>query len=460
VYELFPPTGEADDFFVTPTPDAVRPAPDVRTWAETYVVRPGDSLGRIAGLFGVGPQAILAANGLGNPNILYAGQILTIPAQRVDPPGPSNKILPDSEVIYGPASSLFDLPSYVGLWDSYLRAYAEDVEGRLLSGPVIVQLVAQRYAVNPRLLLALLEYQSGWVTGRWVDDGTVYYPLGFVQAGNEGLFQQLSIAADKLNAGYYLWRAGWNGPFLLADGTSVLPGSGINAGTAAVQHFFAQTNGSANWRHAVGDEGFPRFFASLFGVPFHRAVEPLVPADLEQPELRLPFETGTEWSFTSGPHSAWGVGAAWAALDFAPPGNALGCIPSEEWVLAMADGLILRSDLGEVVQDLDGDGYEQTGWVLLYMHIESRDRVPFGEFVRAGDRIGHPSCEGGLSTGTHVHVARRYNGEWIPADGGLPFVMDGWVSSGAGIEYDGWMTRGDVVLEACGCRAEGNQIWR
>ncbi len=133
---------------------------------------------------------------------------------------------------------------------------------------------------------------------------------------------------------------------------------------------------------------------------------------------------------------------------------------SNEWVVAAADGLILRADQGEVIEDLDGDGFEQTGWVILYMHVESRDRVSAGAYVQAGDRLGHPSCEGGVSNGTHLHLARKYNGEWIPADGSLPFVMDGWVSAGTGAEYDGTMTRGGVSLEACSCRNDGNQISR
>jgi murein DD-endopeptidase MepM/ murein hydrolase activator NlpD len=126
----------------------------------------------------------------------------------------------------------------------------------------------------------------------------------------------------------------------------------------------------------------------------------------------------------------------------------------------MADGLIVRADEGEVIQDLDGDGLEQTGWALLYMHVESRDRVAPGTFVRTGERIGHPSCEGGVSNGTHVHVARKYNGEWIPADGDLPFVLDGWISAGLGFEYEGTLSRDGVVLEACACRNPGNQVSR
>jgi LasA protease len=113
-----------------------------------------------------------------------------------------------------------------------------------------------------------------------------------------------------------------------------------------------------------------------------------------------------------------------------------------------------------VMQDLDGDGLEQTGWTVLYMHIESRNRVQPGTYVRAGERIGHASCEGGISTGTHLHLARRYNGEWIPADGPLPFTLDGWVSKGTGSEYNGILTKNGVVIEAWEGRREENQISR
>jgi murein DD-endopeptidase MepM/ murein hydrolase activator NlpD len=135
-------------------------------------------------------------------------------------------------------------------------------------------------------------------------------------------------------------------------------------------------------------------------------------------------------------------------------------VSSDAWVVAVTDGVILRSEYGEVVEDLDGDGYEQTGWTVLYMHIESRDRVSVGDRVKAGDRIGHPSCEGGVSNGTHVHLARRYNGEWISADGSLPYNLEGWISKGNGKEYDGWLVRGNETIEAWNTRRDENQIHR
>jgi murein DD-endopeptidase MepM/ murein hydrolase activator NlpD len=97
---------------------------------------------------------------------------------------------------------------------------------------------------------------------------------------------------------------------------------------------------------------------------------------------------------------------------------------------------------------MDGDGYEQTGWTLLYLHIATKDRVPEGTWVEVGDRIGHPSCEGGRSTGTHVHIARRYNGEWVPADGPLPFQLSGWTARASSVIYKGWLMRGTEIIYA------------
>jgi murein DD-endopeptidase MepM/ murein hydrolase activator NlpD len=165
-----------------------------------------------------------------------------------------------------------------------------------------------------------------------------------------------------------------------------------------------------------------------------------------QPQFTLPFEPGVLWSLTGGPHAAWEQESALAALDFAPGMDAPGCLETDAWVVAVAPGLIIRSSGGYVILDLDGDGHESTGWIVLYMHIATKQRVPAGTWVDAGDHIGHPSCEGGMATGTHLHIARKYNGEWVGAGGALPFVLSGWMAHQGEAPYYGWLSKGDKIV--------------
>jgi murein DD-endopeptidase MepM/ murein hydrolase activator NlpD len=403
---------------------------------------------------------LVAANAIANPDLVPVGQLLTIPPPALSAPGPPFKIIPDSELVYGPYSAYVDYPALVESRGGFLANYSEDVEGSMTSGIDIIRRVAADYSVNPLLLIALLEYQSGWVNQSEPAQEKQTYPMGLTNPERDGLYSQLAWAANELNRGFYLWRVNALGSLVLPDGAVIPLDPTINAGTAGVQHFLATLYGEADWRRAVSAPGVFATYSSLFGYPFNLAVDPLVPENLQQPVLHLPFEPGHAWSFTGGPHGGWGSGSAWAALDFAPADDTLGCVASDEWVTAVAEGTIVRSENGSVVQDLDGDGLEQTGWTILYLHIESRGRVEEGTMVKTGDRIGHPSCEGGVSSGTHLHLARRYNGEWIPADQDVPFVMDGWVSSGAGAEYDGYLTQGTRSIEAYFRTSPDNEIRR
>ena len=124
----------------------------------------------------------------------------------------------------------------------------------------------------------------------------------------------------------------------------------------------------------------------------------------------------------------------------------------------MADGIVVRSEFGLVVLDLDGDGDERTGWVLVYLHVGTQGRVPTGLSLNQGAPIGYPSCEGGRVTGTHIHVSRKYNGEWIPADGPLGFNLEGWVAHNGSRAYAGTLSKGSLIVTACDCGDAGSLI--
>jgi LasA protease len=454
ITSFLPVVRNPDDVtIVSPTPDIPNVLPEIRNEEEHYTVQVGDSLGSIADRYRITVEMLIQANQITNPDLLEVGQELIIPAPIPGETGASFKIIPDSELVYGPYAQSFDVKGFVSGYDSYLGHYSEEVEGQMFTGPEIVQLVAQDYSVNPRLLLALIEYQSGWVTKANPDQEERDYPIGYKNGWRKGLYLQLAWAADNINRGYYLWRVNGIGGWLLSNGEIIPIDPSINAGTAGVQQLFALLYDRSGWDYAVSTNGLFATFSDFFGHPFDYAYEPVIPENLEQPVMQLPLEPDVDWAFTGGPHGGWGDGSAWAALDFAPGRNGLGCTQSDDWVVAVADGLIIRADQGRVIQDLDNDGNEGTGWTVLYMHIEGRDRVQAGTYLKAGERIGHPSCTGGYSTGTHFHLARRYNGEWIPADQaqdgiGLPFILDGWVSSGNGIQYDGYLERDGESVEA------------
>ena len=67
---------------------------------------------------------------------------------------------------------------------------------------------------------------------------------------------------------------------------------------------------------------------------------------------------------------------------------------------------------------------------------------PFDEFLNQ-----YP-CEGGVSTGTHTHIARKYNGEWMLADGPVPFTLSGWTVVAGDKPYLGKLVKGNNVITA------------
>jgi LasA protease len=426
-----------------------------------YETQPGDTLRNLAIRFGVVPEDIRSTVGSlpEENNLLDPGMVLIIPDQ-LELTGPEERWIPDSEVAYSPHAAEFDTAAFIESQDGYLKSYQEFLNGRMMSGAEVIIRSALVHSINPRLLLALLEYYTGWVTDPTEPVGNqAYYPFGVEDLNYRGLYRQLTWLSNELGKGYYGWRDGSLLELTLADGSQFRIAPTLNAGTVALQYVFAERGTEETWLNDLSSDGFIQTYKDLFGEPwdyFHPLYEP----GLEQPDLILPFLPGSVWAFTGGPHGAWEREAAWAALDFAPSAIEPGCAPSEEWLVAAAPGLVLRSENGLVVVDLDGDGFEQTGWILLYLHVDTKDRVQVGAFLEQGDLIGHPSCEGGIATGTHVHLVRKYNGEWVLADGPLPFELSGWVAHAGTLPYQGALTKGDQTILACTCATKETLISR
>jgi len=440
------------------TPLPTRPAYQPGELVE-YVAQAGDTLPAIAAHFNTTVKEIRAANAFIPLDVttMPPGMPMKIPIYYEPLWGTPYQIIPDSQFINGPAAAGFDPVAFVNSQPGWLKNYQDYAGDQNMRGGEIIQFVALNYSVSPRLLLALLEFQlqalSGSAMPENVQDG---YPLGHVDTSATGLYRQLAWAANFLNNQYYNWRAGSLQEFFLTDGQIVRPDPWQNAASVALQVYFSQRIPPDEYSNSIGADGYAASFRRLFGDPWTTA--PHIPGSLRQPFFRLPFLPGALWAYTGGPHTPWGDDMPLAAIDFAPPLSVGGCTATDLFSTAVADGIIARTGNGIVVLDLDGDADERTGWVIFYLHIATRDKVSQGARVKAGDPIGHPSCEGGKSTGTHTHIARKYNGEWVLADGPLAFNMEGWQVRNGPAVYLGYLERNGQRIKACDCSDAASQL--
>lgn len=412
----------------------------------------GDTLLALAYRFNTTEKEIRAAN----PNIpadvttMPPGMPMQIPIYYQPFWGSPYEILPDSLFINGPAQIGFDPVTFVNSQPGWFKNYEFFTGDSPQKGGELVAQIALDYSISPRLLLAIIEFQTGALSQTQPPVPEVDFPLGYRDYNSKGIYRQLLWAANQLNEGYYRWREGLLKEFDLLDGRQQRLDPWINAATASLQYYFSRIYSPEIYNQSIHGEGLALTYKKLFGDAWTN-VEPHIPVNLRQPELRFPFAAGHTWAYTGGPHTGWGEGEPLSAVDFAPPTVAGGCSATSEFATALADGEIVRAGSAIAVLDLDGDHDERTGWVIFYLHLASNDMIANGAVLHTGDPIGHPSCEGGRATGTHVHIARKYNGEWIPADGVLAFNLEGWtVKRGANI-YDGFLTRGPNTVRACTC---------
>lgn len=425
-----------------------------------YTAQSGDTLPALAKRFNTSIKEIRYANPIIPEEVttLPHGLPMEIPIYYQPLWGSPFQVLPDSRFINGSAQQEFDPVVFVNEQPGWFKNYQHNAGGKERRGGELILHVATNFSISPRLLLALLEYQTGSLTQSIQPESDDQYPMGYANLAHRGLYRQLVWAANELNNGYYGWRTGRMTEFEHRDGRLERPDPWQNVGTVGIHYYFAQVLSADEYLHATSSEGLIKTYTELFGDPWEN-VQPHIPGSLQQPEMTLPFLPGRSWAFTGGPHTGWGKGDPLAALDFAPPAIQTGCVPTSEWVTAVTDGVIARTSEAIAVLDLDGDGDERTGWVVFYLHLESASLPRQGAFLKAGDPIGRPSCEGGSSTGTHVHIARKYNGEWIPADGVLAFNLEGWIARNGNAEYEGYLERFGHQVRACVCSDAASQIY-
>ncbi|MCB0251569.1 MAG: LysM peptidoglycan-binding domain-containing protein, partial [Anaerolineae bacterium] len=220
---------------VSPTPGPTI-APDLAL--EFTTLKNGQYLGYVAQRYGVSLDELVQFSGIINPDVVPIGQGLIIP-HHTDLATPDEVLLPDSELVYGQGYVDFDLAAFVEEQGGRLSQVSmTGLDGEQWSGADVVERVAARYSVGPRVLLALMEAGSGWVTDPDPQGNAADYPLGHTN-GAPGLLPQLEWAANELNHGFYGWLDRGETAIPFEDGTIARGAPGLNPGTVAVQRTMA-----------------------------------------------------------------------------------------------------------------------------------------------------------------------------------------------------------------------------
>ena len=410
-----------------------------------YTALDGDTLPALAARFNTTEKEIRAANPILPEHIttLPQGLPMQIPIYYRSSWGSSYKILADAQYVNGPSLKGFSARSYTDRqpgWFKYFNTWANNQNQR---GGELIDYIGEYYSISPRLLLAILQYLTGALTeSQFRSDFNTSSVLGFPGEKYKSLSGQLNQLAEFLNDTYYSYKAGKFTEYELRDGSLIRVDPWLNACSAALQAYFAKVLSPAEYYIAIGPKGFVKTYKEMFGdFPAVEEYPAHLPGSLEQIELRLPFKDGEAWTYTGGPHTAWGSMHPYAAVDFAPPANEHGCFISYAEVIAPHSGTIVRTGTGMAMLDMDDDGDDRTGWVMLFLHLKTESIPPVGTHVETGDVMGHPSCDGGTSSGTHVHIARKYNGEWIEAGGVIPMNLDDWIAEDGPEKYEGVFRR-------------------
>jgi len=255
-----------------------------------YVAQSGDNLDLLSLRFGTTPSEILFSN----PEIpkdittLPPGYPMKMPIYYIPFWGPSYQIIPDAAFVYGPDLLDFDLHVFLDSTNGWFKHYGAFIQEKYRNAAGIIKYYAENYSLNPKLLLALVEYQTGALSNPERDPSQESTFLGF-ENYHSSVELQISYAADLLNDGFYRYFNGELTSLVLENGIIENIDPWQNSATVALHYYFSQVYQGEAYKKAIGPDGFAKTFKDLFGDPWQRNLT-VLPGSLTQPQFILPLK--------------------------------------------------------------------------------------------------------------------------------------------------------------------------
>jgi LysM repeat protein len=191
--------------------------------ATTYIVRPGDTLSEIAVRHGTSVQALINANHLHDANLIKVGQLLQIPDTSVGLPGYTRGAADTETYTVRAGDGLFKIARAYGVDPTTLarangigvnavlhRGAVLQIPGRLARANALLTHTATEAGVDAKVVRAVAWMESGWQQGVVSPTGAVGmmqiepYTGEWISRYLAGRPLDLHVAADNVLAGCLL----------------------------------------------------------------------------------------------------------------------------------------------------------------------------------------------------------------------------------------------------------------
>jgi murein DD-endopeptidase MepM/ murein hydrolase activator NlpD len=332
---------------------------------------------------------------------------------------------------YEPGWGTLEVQAFLDTQPGTLKSAAYSAGGQRITLAAAIADQALLYNINPKVLLTVLEMESGLVRGANPAPNEIGWAVGYRQDKAWGLGPQLNWAAREL------YRSARDDPGSIAA---------RGWGTYAVARLLSQTvdRDTQGWTFERSTSVFVQTYKALFGED-PRLVPTGMPAPASGPFLRPPYALANVVTSSAFDHELPTLSENGSMVTSRGQRNQASYDGHDGWdyvlstgnsVLAAAAGRVLVAGwsddacaqaAGAVILD------HENGYRTLYWHLSSVGVKP-GDKVVAGDLLGK-SGNTGCSLGAHLHFGTQFLGKSTDPSGWCPegaVKADPWAAHPAG----------------------------
>ncbi|GAA0341514.1 M23 family metallopeptidase [Bowmanella denitrificans] len=269
-------------------------------------------------------------------------------------------------------------------------------------------------SINPKLLVALIEHQSQMLSTP--EKADLQRPFG--NLSDALVFsEQVRDIAGQLSRRFYAYQ------HLQAETDKVsLPVSSATLALASLLQKnsakpFNKDNAKLSADHAQPLRDFLATYKRLFDGPRESVLLTDSEAKAESGDqqiqafsMNLPWSSGYAW-YSGGAHSNTGSGYPYSSLDFNNGSGGWGS--NTPWVQAAHAGTVSRYSSCNI-RITHASGYATNYYHMSSLQYQSGDYVAAGAYIgRYASNYNQALCQGGQSSGPHVHFSLLYNGQYV-----------------------------------------------